>query len=296
MVPADNSVALIPTKAFMPLARAGSVERGAPGYPAGLGTLPDAPGELWFKGCLPRPDQPAIAIVGSRSASGAGCALASEMAAAASRRQWAVISGGAFGIDAAAHQGALRSGGETFAVLGCGVDVVYPDRHEALFAQIAAQGGLLSELPLGTPPARWHFPKRNRLIVALAQVVLVVEAAVRSGALITAELARKQGRRLLVVPGSAGTDRLLAAGGAEPVRSAAALDDLLAGRAAPIVAAPSSLSELLAALEAASDTPGGLARRLGLPLSSVMGLLLEAELDGWVRRAEGSHYEVLRGH
>jgi DNA processing protein len=266
-------------------------------YPPRLRRLGDAPEALWALGRLPPPESPAVAIVGSRAATGAGNALASELAAALAGRGYAVISGGAFGIDAAAHAGALDGGGETFAVLGCGADVVYPDRHARLFGRIAGQGGLLSELPPGTPPRAWHFPRRNRLIAALSDAVIVVEAAVRSGALITARVALKAGQRVLAVPGTPGADGLLDAG-ALAVTSAATLWDALAGHAAVVAAAPvpPRQAALITALADGPGDPGSLARRLGLSLPSVMGLLTEAELEGRVRRAGGSQYEVLRGH
>jgi DNA processing protein len=236
-------------------------------------------------------------MVGSRAASGAGRGKAQEWARALADRGFAVVSGGAFGIDAAAHEGALAGGGETFAVLGCGVDVVYPDRHAVLFARIAACGGLISEMAPGEPPRAQQFPARNRIIAALADAVLVIEAAARSGALITAGFARKRGQRVLAVPGTPGTDGLLA-GGALPVTSVATLWDALEGRAVagPPAPPPGRQAALIMALREGPDSPGSLARRLGLSLPSVMGLLTEAELEGRVRRAGGSQYEVLSGH
>jgi DNA processing protein len=281
----------------MPINGLEKVVRGEAGYPARLLEVDRPPTEIWFRGKLPQPAQPAIGIVGSRSASRAGCDRAHALAAALGGRGWAIVSGGAFGIDAAAHRGALDAGAETYAVLGCGVDVVDPDRHEALFARIAAQGGLLSEFAPGTQPARWRFPKRNRLVAGLADAVIVVEAALRSGALSTARAARKRGQRLLAVPGTAGTDALIDAG-AIAVTSPATLEDALAGRASVAIPVqlPGRFAVLVKALKAGSDTPVGLARRLGLSLPAVMGLLLEAELEGWVRRASDFHYEVPRAH
>jgi DNA processing protein len=300
MNPGNNSEALLPTtpNMLLPFVSASGMpgvqvlEIGAPAYPARLAGLKPAARTLWLRGRLPA-GGPALAVVGSRAASRAGCERAHELTAAAARAGWAVISGGAFGIDAAAHRGALAGGGETAAVLGCGVDVVYPDRHAALFAELAEKGGLLSELPPGTAPRPGQFPARNRIIAALSDAVLVVEAAARSGALITARFGREIGLRLLAVPGSAGTDRLLA-DGAQAVTDASSLFDALAGRptAAPSVAITGAYAALIAALRERGDTPAGLAQRLGSSLPAVMGLLMEAELEGWVRRAAGNHYEV----
>jgi len=297
MVPADNSEARLPTTLDVPRNGVEKVVRGEVGYPARLLQLRRPPPEIWFRGVLPGADRAAVAIVGSRKASGAGCERAHELAAWLGRRGWAVVSGGAFGIDAAAHRGALDAGAETYAVLGCGVDVVYPDRHRALFARIAEQGGLISQFAPGTPPRMSHFPRRNEIVSALADAVIVVEAALQSGALITAKLARKRGQRLLAVPGTAGTDALLDAG-AIPVTSPDTLDDALAGRVAarPAPPVPGLFGGLVEALRTGRQTPPVLARQLSLSLPAVMGLLLEAELEGWVRRAADGHYEVSRVH
>ena len=312
MVPGDNSEARLPTTPIVaifheagPLGSPAiqSVARGAIGYPARLErAVPRPPDVLWWKGRLPRGTGRAIAIVGSRAASGAGCDRARALAAGLAARGWAVISGGAFGIDAAAHTGALDCGGETFAVLGCGVDVVYPDRHATLFDRIVgAGGGLLAELPPGTRPRPGQFPSRNRIVAALAEAVLVVEAAGRSGALSTAGYGRRTGLPVLAVAGSAGCDRMIKAGRALAVETVEEIEEGVAGRLAGSQGAlalgappapPEAFAALVEALRAGADTPGGLARRLGLPLPSVMGLLVEAELEGWVRRAPGSQYEV----
>src|SRR6185369_13702732 len=169
-----------------------------------------------------------------------------QMAGAAARRGLAIVSGGALGIDAAAHRGALAAGGATFAVLGCGVDVVYPDRHAALYAEIAATGGVLSEHPPGTPPRKQNFPSRNRIIVALAERVLVVEAGTLSGALITAGLAAARGRTVLAVPGSPGTDDLLSRGLARAVSDVDGLERALAGEAPVARPVPPRFAALLA--------------------------------------------------
>lgn len=272
---------------------------GESGYPSRLLLLSDAPAVLWVRGCVPADGGRAVAVVGARAASGAGCARARVLARELAQKGVVVISGGAFGIDAAAHEGALEAAAApTFAVFGCGVDVTYPDRHVRLFARIAAKGGLLSEYPLGTPPRAGQFPARNRIIAALGDAVVVVEAAHRSGALITAALARSLGRPVLAVPGSNGTDRLLQRGQASPITSAADVEEALAGRG-PVSSGEAeppagTVASLVAALREGAATPAVLSRKIGLPLPAVMAALVEAELDGWLVRIPGNQYEVIR--
>jgi DNA processing protein len=269
-------------------------------YPAQLHETPSAPKSLWFSGRLPTHGQRLVAIVGARAASRAGCDCAHALAADLGRAGAAIVSGGAFGIDAAAHEGALASRAPTFAVLGCGTDVVYPDRHADLFVRIAASGGLLSEYPPGTKPRPGQFPARNRIIAGLAQAVIVVEAALRSGALITARLGRAYGRILFAVPGSPGTDATLRAGLALPATSAADVERALAGGSpAPVsmsmtIASTSGpIAPVLDAISLGADAPASLCERLGIPLPSILAILAEAELEGFVRRAAGNTYEVI---
>ncbi|HVZ73058.1 MAG TPA: DNA-processing protein DprA [Polyangia bacterium] len=273
-----------------------SVARNEPTFPAELRQLSSIPTTLWVSGRLPSAGTPAIAIVGSRAATTAACRRAEAFARAVAGAGYDVVSGGALGIDAAAHRGALAAGGATFAVLGCGIDVVYPDRHAALFAEIAITGGVLTELEPGTQPKRQHFPSRNRLVAALAGTTIVVEARDGSGALITANFASKLGRRVLAVPGSAGCDALLAAGRAEAIEDAAGLLDRLAGRAPVSVEAPTALAAVVAALRAGAATPSDVARRMAATLPATLALLAEVELAGWVRRAPGGKFEVLRAN
>ncbi len=265
-------------------------------YPARLRDIPAPPKSLWFAGRLPAQGERLIAIVGARAATRAGCESASAIASGLGRGGAAIVSGGAFGIDAAAHDGALAGGTPTFAVLGCGTDINYPDRHAALFARIAGSGGLLSEYPPGTPPRAGQFPARNRIIAGLAEVVVVVEAAMRSGALITARLGRSFGRTLFAVPGSPGTDACLRAGHALPATSAQDIERVLAGGpppAAPVPLAPGPFSAVLDAILHGADTPASLCERLRVGLPSVLAILAEAELEGFVRRAAGNTYEVI---
>jgi DNA processing protein len=273
-----------------------SVEPNAPTFPAALRQLPKPPDRLWLTGRLPRGDERLLALVGARAASAESCRRAERLAAAAVAGGFGVVSGGALGVDAAAHRGALAAGGVTFAVLGCGVDVVYPDRHGPLFGEIARSGGVMSEYAPGTPPRAGQFPVRNRLVAALAEATIVVEASRASGALITARLARGLGRRVLAVPGSAGCDELLASGAAVALEDEGALADRLAGGVPEAPAVPASLAPLVAALRAGVAAPIDLALRMGATLPEVLAGLAEAELSGWARRLPGGRFEVLRAN
>ncbi len=174
-----------------------------PSYPGLLRHLPDPPILLWYLGRLEALGRPAVALVGSRRASSEGLAMATRLGRDLARAGLVVVSGLARGIDAAAHRGALQAGGVTVAVLGSGLDWIYPREHGDLARQAACEGCVLSEFPPGTPPLGRHFPLRNRVISGLSRAVVVVEAAERSGSLITARLALEQGRDVLAVPGSA---------------------------------------------------------------------------------------------
>ena len=176
--------------------------RGRPEYPVPLEILPDAPPILFVRGTLLPDDSRSIGIVGSRHATPYGRATAERMSRELAEQNIAVISGGAVGIDASAHRGALSGGGRTLAFLGCGLDVDYPRENRHLFEQILQQGAMLSENPLGAQPEAWRFPARNRLISAMSLAVLVVEAPRKSGALITAGFAVDQGRPVLAIPGN----------------------------------------------------------------------------------------------
>jgi DNA processing protein len=179
---------------------------GEPGYPELLANIADPPLLLYIKGRAELLDAPMLAIVGSRNASTQGKANALGFAEALSGAGLCIVSGLALGIDAAAHEGALRAvsagGGSTVAVIGTGPDLVYPARNRALAERIGAEGCIFSEYPLGTPPLPGNFPKRNRIISGLAAGVLVVEAAAQSGSLITARQAAEQGREVFAIPGS----------------------------------------------------------------------------------------------
>jgi DNA processing protein len=187
-------------------------------YPSRLRAIHSAPPVLYVRGTLEPEDEAAVAIVGSRRATAYGEEMAGELARELGRRGLTIVSGLARGIDAAAHRGALGVGARTVAVLGNGLDQTYPPEHRELAAEVAGSGALLSEFPLGTAPLRPHFPRRNRIISGLSLGVVVVEAGVESGALITANHALEQGRDVFAVPGrvharySEGCNRLIKAG------------------------------------------------------------------------------------
>ena len=170
-------------------------------YPPLLREISDAPPLLFVRGQWDAA-QPSVGMVGSRHATPYGKATAERLAKELAERGLLIVSGGAVGIDAASHRGALAGGGPTLAALGCGLDVDYPKENRALFEQIRAQGALISEYPLGAQPETWRFPNRNRLISGMALGVIVVEAPIKSGALITSRTAAEQGRPVMTVPGN----------------------------------------------------------------------------------------------
>ncbi|HWM63004.1 MAG TPA: DNA-processing protein DprA, partial [Solirubrobacterales bacterium] len=266
-----------------------------PLFPAGLGDAGDAPWALIGRGDpgLLAGLEPAgaVTVVGARRASAYGREVARELGRELAASGLVVVSGLAFGIDACAHRGALE-GGRTVAVLGCGADVAYPAAHRSLWRQICESGLVLSELPPGTGAWRWSFPARNRIMAALAGMTVVVEAAARSGSLITADLAADLGRDLGAVPGpvgsrlSAGPHNLLA-GGACLVRDAQdVLDAMLGAGVQRIERSGPSLSPLaeaaLEALERGAETCDAIAVELGLSGGETAAALAGLEASGYV--------------
>ncbi|MBA2252718.1 MAG: DNA-protecting protein DprA, partial [Nitrospirales bacterium] len=172
-----------------------------PEYPSRLKTIHDPPPVLYVSGALSPADQHAIAIVGSRKATAAGRVFTEQLSRELASLGFTIVSGLARGVDAAAHRGALAAKGRTVAVLGCGLDRTYPPEHQALRRQVESSGAVIAELPLGSSPHGYHFPRRNRLISGMCLGVVVTEAALESGSLITARLAAEQGREVFAVPG-----------------------------------------------------------------------------------------------
>ncbi len=268
-------------------------------YPQQLLEIPDPPALLYVHGDPALLARRGLAVVGSRNATAQGITNAERFARAFSDAGLTIISGLALGIDAAAHRGALDGAGSTVAVLGCGIDVVYPKRNAALHAAIAARGAIVSELALGAPPAAENFPRRNRLISGLARGVLVVEAAIASGSLITARLAAEQGRDVFAIPGSIHSPlakgcHLLIKQGAKLVESAQdVLDELAlpAAAGAPPPVAAEKEHVLLAHLGYDPCNVDTLCRRSGLTPDTVSAMLLELELDGRVAALPGGQYQ-----
>lgn len=295
------------------------VARDDAGYPPLLRAVPDAPPILYLRGSFAGAGADAypVAIVGSRRCSHYGLEQAELFAGVLARSGLTIVSGGARGIDTAAHRGALRSDGRTAVVLGCGLGHCYPPENAELFDRAAERGCVLSELPFDSPPQAENFPARNRLISGMALGVLVIEAAERSGALITARMAAEEhGREVMALPGrvdaptSAGTNGLIRAGGAALVTSPADVLETLRPAAdhrhggtfearyslfepeaepaqAPAAAALGSASpeheRILAAL-AEPMTPDALARATGLSASALRAAITLLEIQGRVRR------------
>lgn len=259
--------------------------RGAPHWPDRLNALSDAPASLFVRGDERLLGARAVALVGTRECSGEGWDWTHRAAGRLAEEGWAVVSGLARGIDAAAHLGTLEAGGETVAVLGCGTDVAYPEENAALHERIAAEGVMISEWPPGTQPRPWNFPRRNRLIAALAEAVVVVEARVRSGALVTARLALDLGKDIFVVPGWPGSalsegPLALLRDGARAIRSADDLLEDLAGFGTPrTVPEPGGA---LSALRGGASNPQELAVALGVSLAEAKERWAALELMGQV--------------
>ncbi len=282
-----------------------------PAYPTLLREIADPPLVLYAKGNPELLSRPSIAVVGARAATIYGKKMAENFAAALARVGLTVTSGLALGIDTCAHQGALAANGATIAVLGCGLDVIYPPQNKKLFAMIATSGMLLSEYPLGTQPDSFRFPARNRIISGISQGVVVIEAAGRSGSLITAEFALEQGREVFAMPGrvdsgkSEGCHRLIQEGAklvqrAEDILSelGAMLPEQTGATSTPALAAgptkPPTATEaaILAVLDHYPRDIEEIIAACGLPAHTVTAALLGLELSGRVEASPGPQYRL----
>jgi len=294
----------------------GRLEREDEEYPAQLRAVPSAPDVLYVRGTLEADDALAVAIVGARAATAYGLGVAEELASALGARGVTVVSGLARGIDSAAHRGALAAGGRTLAVLGSGVDRIYPPENRRLAAQVEERGAVLSQFEPGMPAFAHHFPLRNRVIAGLALAVVVVEAAEKSGALITSRLAGELGREVMAVPGrvtssaSRGAHALIRDGAALverwedvvaalPARwracvRATALDrvtgggPLAEGRTMDEQAADEAV--VLGAVADEPVTMDEVIEKSGLGSGRAAALVLALELDGKIRQIDGRRF------
>jgi len=282
-------------------------------FPAGLAAIDPPPPLIAVLGHAHLLGAPILAMVGSRNASASGAKLASQLAADLGQEGFVIASGLARGIDTAAHKAALATG--TVAVLGGGLDVIYPEQNTGLYHDIREQGALVSEMPLGTQPRAQHFPRRNRVISGLSQAVIVVEAALRSGSLITARYAAEQGRDVLATPGSPldprakGTNNLIKQGAglienAQDVLTALALrpkqlDEPEAPDFATAKAAPHSepdnndRARILACLSPAPIEVDEIIRHTELPTGTVIIVLIELDLAGRIERHTGQKVSLI---
>lgn len=274
-----------------------------PDYPPSLRELYDAPPFLFVAGHLTDDDIRAIAIVGSRTASDYGKMTASELAGQLSRHGVTIVSGMAVGVDSASHRGALEAGGRTIAVMGSGIDIIYPTESRKLYRQIIDNGAVISEFFPGTKPSPGHFPRRNRIIAGLSQGVVVVEAGNRSGALLTADLALAQQKKLFAVPGnlssrlSAGTNALIKSGAYlltsyEDIFSV--LPELKKGYIVTQERVASNLTEgenlVLKYISASPIQLDTLVRACGVSVSDAASYLLSLELRGLVKQLSGKRF------
>jgi DNA processing protein len=274
-------------------------------YPSRLKEIDQPPPVLYMRGTLTSEDSWAVAVVGTRRVSAYGRQVAEELAACLINNGVTVVSGLARGVDAAAHQSALKAGGRTIAVLGCGVDRIYPPEHTQLAEKIKANGAILSDYAPGTPPDASNFPPRNRIISGLSMATVVVEAGETSGALITAQFAVDQGREVFAVPGnilaaqSKGTNRLIAQG-AHPMLSANDLLDVLNLRRVTeqrevrkILPGNEIEAKLLSVLTHEPLHMDDIRNQTGLPIERVSATLVMMELKGLVRQVGGMNYVAI---
>jgi DNA processing protein len=296
-----------------------AIPRGDVRYPAALEAVHDPPETLSVRGNPGALHVPSVAIVGSRAASPYALEVARRLGADLARRNVAIVSGMARGVDSAAHRGALEAGGVTVAVFGCGVDIIYPREHRGLAERILERGALVSEHPAGMPPLPHHFPKRNRIISGLSLAVVIVEAAEGSGSLITADFALEQGRTVLAVPGNVlggrnyGAHALLK-DGAKLVECA---DDILEELPAFLTQAGLGIGDLGSGspegkeshkVKPASQDPvlramdegdaydlDEISERSGVDRVKLLPRLIELELAGALRRVDGGRFVRFRG-
>lgn len=271
-------------------------------FPKRLREIPDSPTCLYLKGELPGEEERTVAIIGARDGTEYGKDIARSIARSLAKKGIGIVSGMAYGIDSAAHEGALEAKGRTYGILGCGVDICYPSCNFKIYEGIEKQGGLLSEYPLHSPPLPHHFVERNRLISGLSDVILVVEAKEKSGTFITVDRALEQGKQVFAVPGrivdrlSQGCNRLIREGAsvctsAQDILSYFFLEgETTEEDLKEIGTFPEEKRQIYRALGFESKHFQKIQEELKLPLSLLHRYLLELEVEGYCECLQSSYY------
>jgi DNA protecting protein dprA len=268
-------------------------------FPERLREIPESPGCIYLKGRLPDPVEMTVGIIGARDGTEYGKMVARTLAKELSEYGISIISGMAYGIDTAAHEGALLGGGKTYAVLGCGVDICYPAINKKLYSKIQEEGGIISEYPEGSPPLPHHFVARNRLIAGLSDILIVVEAKERSGTFITVDRALEQGKQVFVVPGritdplSRGCNRLLMEGASlclskEDILSCFSIEAGKDNEKKPNLKGEEK--RIYNALDLEGKHIDALYKELGIPLQSLYSVLVKMEIEGYCESFSSSYY------
>ena len=268
-------------------------------FPERLREIPESPGCIYLKGRLPDPVEMTVGIIGARDGTEYGKMVARTLAKELSEYGISIISGMAYGIDTAAHEGALLGGGKTYAVLGCGVDICYPAINKKLYSKIQEEGGIISEYPEGSPPLPHHFVARNRLIAGLSDILIVVEAKERSGTFITVDRALEQGKQVFVVPGritdplSRGCNRLLMEGASlclskEDILSCFSIEAGKDNEKKPNLKGEEK--RIYNALDLEGKHIDALDKELGIPLQSLYSVLVKMEIEGYCESFSSSYY------
>ena len=268
-------------------------------FPERLREIPESPGCIYLKGRLPDPVEMTVGIIGARDGTEYGKMVARTLAKELSEYGISIISGMAYGIDTAAHEGALLGGGKTYAVLGCGVDICYPAINKKLYSKIQEEGGIISEYPEGSPPLPHHFVARNRLIAGLSDILIVVEAKERSGTFITVDRALEQGKQVFVVPGritdplSRGCNKLLMEGASlclskEDILSCFSIEAGKDNEKKPNLKGEEK--RIYNALNLEGKHIDALYKELGIPLQSLYSVLVKMEIEGYCESFSSSYY------
>ncbi len=272
-------------------------------FPERLREIPESPGCIYLKGRLPDPVEMTVGIIGARDGTEYGKMVARTLAKELSEYGISIISGMAYGIDTAAHEGALLGGGKTYAVLGCGVDICYPAINKKLYSKIQEEGGIISEYPEGSPPLPHHFVARNRLIAGLSDILIVVEAKERSGTFITVDRALEQGKQVFVVPGritdplSRGCNKLLMEGASlclskEDILSCFSIEAGKDNEKKPNLKGEEK--RIYNALDLEGKHIDVLYKELEIPLQSLYSVLVKLEIEGYCESFSSSYYRKKR--